>query len=190
VRGWRHDIPIGLLSLFLTQRMVEDPPYLKREQQRVSRTGAGIDYTGFALVAVGIAALQVVLDKGQEADWFASSLITTALIVAVVLLTIWVIWEWHQDNPIVNVRLFRGLNFAAAMVFTFVLGMVLNGTTVLLPLFLQSMLGYDATTVGMALAGGGFIMLLMMPIAGALVSRMDPRIMMGIGFAITSSALY
>ena len=76
------------------------------------------------------------------------------------------------------------------MVFTFVLGMVLNGTTVLLPLFLQSMLGYDATTAGMALAGGGFIMLVMMPIAGTLVSRMDPRIMMGVGFAITSSALY
>ena len=74
------NVPIGILSLFLTQRMVEDPPYLKREQQRVSRTGAGIDYTGFGLVAVGIAALQLVLDKGQEADWFASPLITTSLI--------------------------------------------------------------------------------------------------------------
>jgi DHA2 family multidrug resistance protein len=141
-------------------------------------------------VALGIGALQLVLDKGQESDWFASPLITSALIVAVVLLTIWVIWEWRHDNPIVNVRLFRGRNFAAAMVFTFVLGMVLNGTTVLLPLFLQSMLGYDATTAGMALAGGGFIMLVMMPISGTLVSRMDPRIMMGVGFAITSSALY
>jgi DHA2 family multidrug resistance protein len=184
------NVPVGILSLFLTQRMVEDPPYLQRERQRVTRAGAGIDYTGFALVALGIAALQLVLDKGQESDWFASPLITSSLIVAVVILTIWVIWEWRHDNPIVNVRLFRGRNFAAAMVFTFVLGMVLNGTTVLLPLFLQSMLGYDATTAGMALAGGGFIMLVMMPISGTLVSRMDPRIMMGVGFAITSSALY
>src|SRR3954470_24753133 len=126
------NIPIGILSLFLTHRLVEDPPYLKREQQRVSKTGAGIDYTGFALVAIGIAALQLVLDKGQEADWFASPMITSALIIAVVILTIWVFWEWSHDNPIVNVRLFRGRNFAAAMVFTFVLGMVLNGTTVLL----------------------------------------------------------
>ncbi len=184
------NVPIGILSLFLTQRMVEDPPYLKREQARVSKAGGGIDYTGFALVALGVGALQLVLDKGQEADWFASPLITTALIVAVVVLTIWVIWEWRHANPIVNVRLFRGRNFAAAMTFTFTLGMVLNGTTVLLPQFLQSMLGYDATTAGEALAGGGFIMLVMMPISGMLVSRMDPRLMMGIGFTITSSALY
>jgi DHA2 family multidrug resistance protein len=141
-------------------------------------------------VALGVAALQLVLDKGQESDWFASPLITSALILAVVILTIWVIWEWRHDNPIVNVRLFRGRNFAAAMVFTFVLGMVLNGTTVMLPLFLQSLLGYDATTAGMALAGGGGVMLLMMPVSGILVSRVDPRLMMAFGFAITSSALY
>jgi DHA2 family multidrug resistance protein len=184
------NVPIGILSLFLTSRMVEDPPYLKREQQRARRAGVGIDYTGFALVALGIGALQIVLDKGQEADWFASSAITAAAIVAAVTLVVWVVWEWHHESPIVNVRLFRGRNFATAMLFTFVLGMVLNGTTVLLPQFLQSLLGYDATTAGEALAGGGFIMLIMMPVAGVLVSRVDPRKMMAFGFATTSSALY
>ena len=99
----------------------------------------------------------------------------------------WAIWEWRHDIPIVNVRLFRGRNFATAMLFTFVLGMVLNGTTVLLPQFLQSLLGYDATKAGEALAGGGFIMLIMMPLAGFLVSRVDPRMMMAFGFATTSS---
>jgi DHA2 family multidrug resistance protein len=184
------NVPIGILSLFFTQRMVEDPPYLKREQQRVINAKAGIDYIGFALIALGIGALQLVLDKGQEDDWFASGMITAASIFATVTLVAWAIWEWRQEHPIVNVRLFRGRNFATAMLFTFVLGMVLNGTTVLLPQFLQSLLGYDATTAGEALAGGGFIMLVMMPIAGFLVSRVDPRMMMGFGFATTSSALY
>lgn len=184
------NIPIGILSLFLTHRLVEDPPYLKREQQRFRQSKSNIDYTGFALIALGIGALQLVLDKGQEADWFASRMITGASIFAAATLVTWVIWEWRQENPIVNVRLFRGRNFATAMLFTFVLGTVLNGTTVLLPQFLQSLLGYDATTAGEALAGGGFIMLVMMPLAGFLVSRVDPRMMMGFGFATTSAALY
>jgi DHA2 family multidrug resistance protein len=184
------NVPIGILSLFLTHRMVEDPPYLKREQQRVRHAKSGIDYIGFALVALGIGALQIVLDKGQEDDWFSSGLITGASVFAAVTLVAWAIWEWHQEHPIVNIRLFRGRNFATAMLFTFVLGMVLNGTTVLLPQFLQSLLGYDATKAGEALAGGGFIMMVMMPVAGFLVSRVDPRMMMGFGFATTSAALY
>jgi DHA2 family multidrug resistance protein len=158
--------------------------------QRVSKAGAGIDYVGFGLIALGIGALQFVLDKGQEDDWFASGLIAGCSIFAAVTLVAWAIWEWRQEHPIVNVKLFRGRNFATAMLFTFVLGMVLNGTTVLLPQFLQSLLGYDATTAGEALAGGGFIMLVMMPVAGFLVSRVDPRMMMGFGFATTAAALY
>jgi len=184
------NIPIGILSLFLTYRLVEDPPYLKRLQQQASHSRSYIDYTGFALIALGIGALQLVLDKGQEEDWFASHMITAVTIFAAVTLIVWAIWEWREANPIVNVRLFRGRNFATAMLFTFVLGMVLNGTTVLLPLFLQTLLGYDATKAGEALAGGGFIMLVMMPLSGFFVSRVDPRVMMGCGFAATSAALY
>jgi len=184
------NVPIGILSLFLTQRLVEDPPYLKREQARVREAKSGIDYIGFALVAIGIGALQIVLDKGQAEDWFASSWITATTIFSAITLVIWVMWEWRQENPIVNIRLFKGRNFAAAMLFAFVLGMVLNGTTVLLPQFLQSMMGYDATRAGEALAGGGFIMLIMMPVAGYFVTRVDPRVMMGCGFAATSGALY
>ncbi len=184
------NVPIGIISLFLTQRLVEDPPYLKREQQRVRAAKSSIDYIGFALVAVGIGALQIVLDKGQSEDWFESGWITVTTIFAVITLIIWVRWEWKQENPIVNVRLFKGRNFAAAMLFAFVLGMVLNGTTVLLPQFLQSSLGYDATKAGEALAGGVFIMLVMMPVAGFFVAKVDPRKMMGFGFFVTASALY
>ncbi len=184
------NVPIGIMSLLLTSRLVEDPPYLQQLQRRMSHEKASIDYVGFALIALGIGALQIVLDKGQEVDWFSSNMIIVLSIFAVITLVTWVVWEAQQENPIVNVRLFRGRNFATAMLFTFVLGMVLNGTTVLLPQFLQSVLGYDATTAGEALAGGGFIMLIMMPISGALVARVDPRIMMGFGFATTSTALY
>ena len=184
------NVPIGLLSLFLSHRLVEDPPYLQKEQKRAKETGMGIDYVGFALIALGIGTLQLVLDKGQEEDWFASNMILFASIFAVATLVAWVIWEWRQEHPIVNVKLFQGRNFATAMLFTFVLGMVLNGTTVLLPQFLQSILHYDATKAGEAMAGGGFIMMLMMPLAGFLVSKVDPRMMMGFGFAVTSAALY
>ena len=132
----------------------------------------------------------MVLDKGQEADWFASKLIIAASMFAAVTLVCWAIWEWRHEHPVVNLRLFKGRNFATAMLFTFTLGMVLNGTTVLLPQFLQSMLGYNATTAGEALAGGGFIMLIMMPLSGYFVSRVDPRLMMAAGFATTATALY
>ena len=184
------NVPIGLVSLFLTQRLVEDPPYLARERQRLVDAKSGIDYIGFGLIAVGIGALQMVLDKGQESDWFASKLIVAASLFAAVTLVWWAVWEWRHEHPVVNLRLFRGRNFATAMLFTFTLGMVLNGTTVLLPLFLQSLLGYNATTAGEALAGGGFIMLVMMPLSGFLVSRVDPRGMMAVGFATTAAALY
>jgi DHA2 family multidrug resistance protein len=149
-----------------------------------------VDYIGLGLVAVGIGFLQIVLDKGQEADWFASHWITALLILAIGLLVAWVIWEWRHPNPIVELKLFKNRNFAAASFFMFILGMVLYGTTVLIPQFLQLLLGYSALSAGEALAGGGFIMMLTMPISGMLVSKGDARITMSCGFAVTAVALY
>jgi len=153
--SWRWifyiNLPIGILAVLMIHAFVEDPPYIRN--QRPGR----IDYIGFGLMALGLATLQIVLDKGQEDDWFSSRLITGASIFAAVTLVSWAIWEWHHEHPIVNVRLFRGRNFATAMLFTFVLGMVLNGTTVLLPEFLQSLLGYDATKAGEALDNKAFV---------------------------------
>ncbi|HWB83699.1 MAG TPA: DHA2 family efflux MFS transporter permease subunit [Bryobacteraceae bacterium] len=181
------NVPIGILSLFLTRRLVEDPPYLQKERMRGKFRMDGI---GLGLIVVAIGCLQVVLDKGQEADWFSSTWITVLAVIAVYALFAWVVWEWHHPDPIVDIRLFRNRNFATAMFFSFVLGIVLFGTTVLIPQFLQVLLGYPAVLAGEALAGGGFAMLLMMPIAGSLVSRMDPRAMMALGFAATAGALY
>ena len=189
--SWRWifyiNVPIGIISLLLTSRMVEDPPYLKkiREQGRPK-----IDYMGLSLIVIAVGCLQIVLDKGQESDWFHSTWITTLLIVSVYALFAWVVWEWFHPEPIVDVRLFKNRNFATAMFFTFCLGTVLFGTTVVIPQFLQLLMGYPATKSGEAMAGGGLVMFLMMPIAGQLVSRIDPRAMMMIGFGATAAALY
>jgi DHA2 family multidrug resistance protein len=190
--SWRWifyiNVPVSIISLYLTSRVVEDPPHLKVEQAK--NRGAKIDLTGLGLVGLGVGALQVVLDKGQEKDWFGSPMITGALILAVVVLVAWVIWEWHHPQPIVELRLLKNRNFAAAVFFLFILGMVLYGTTVLLPQFMEVELGYPAVTAGMALAGGGFAMMILMPVVGQLVSRFDPRKAMAFGFAVTAFGLY
>ena len=189
--NWRWifyiNVPIGILSLLLTSRMVEDPPYL----QKIRAQGRPrIDYIGLGLIVIAIGCLQLVLDKGQEADWFNSTWITALLIIALYTFFAWVVWEWFHPEPIVDVRLFRNRNFSTAMFFTFVLGIVLFGTTVVIPQFLQVLMGYPAVKAGEAMAGGGLAMFLMMPIAGQLVSRVDPRAMMATGFLATSAALY
>jgi len=190
--SWRWifyiNVPISILSLYLTQKLVEDPPYLKVEREK--RRGVNIDYVGLGLVSLGVGCLQLVLDKGQEKDWFGSHFITTMLAIAVVALLAWVVWEWRHPHPIVELRLLKKRNFAAAVFFMFVLGMVLYGTTVLIPQYLQLLMGYSAVIAGEALAGGGFIMMLTMPISGALVSRFDARRIMCFGFTVTAVALF
>ncbi len=191
--SWRWifyiNVPIGILSLYLTNKLVEDPPYL-HEQRRKNAAGIKIDYIGLGLIVTGIGCLQIVLDKGQEADWFATPWIAILSAVAVYTLVLWAVWEWHHPNPIVDIRLLRSRNLSTALFFTFILGTVLFGTTVLIPQFLQLILGYPAAKAGEALAGGGLAMMVMMPVAGLLVSRMDPRYMMMIGFSTTAWSLY
>jgi MFS transporter, DHA2 family, multidrug resistance protein len=180
------NLPIGVLSLLLSNRMVEDPPYLKRK--RAERKP--IDTMGLGLVAVGVGCLEFVLDKGQEKDWFGDHTITSTFIFAVACLIFFAWWEWRHPDPIVDVRLLQNRNFGTAVGFQFVLGMVLFSTTVLIPQFLQGLIGYTAERAGMALSAGALVLMLMMPIAGRLVSRLDPRLMVSIGFFATSVALY
>jgi DHA2 family multidrug resistance protein len=189
--SWRWifyiNVPIGIISLLLTNRLVEDPPYLVKER---AKGRPKIDYPGLAMLVLGIGCLQVVLDKGQEKDWFSTTWITVLFVIAIYTLIAWVVWEYYHPSPIVEIRLFRNRNFSVAMFFTFVLGIVLFGTTVVIPQFLQLLLGYPAVKAGEALAGGGFMMLLMMPIAGQLVSRVDQRYMMAFGFVATGLSLF
>jgi DHA2 family multidrug resistance protein len=190
--SWRWifyiNVPVGLLSLFLTQRIVEDPPYI--ESERVKMLKNPIDYMGLGLITVGIGCLQVVLDKGQEDDWFASRFVVSLMIVALVTLIWFVVNEWNHRNPILDIQLLRRRNFATAVVMMFVLGMVLFGTTVLIPQFLQVQLGYTAETAGKALSMGALVLMFMMPVVGQLVSRVDPRYLVAIGFLGTAGALY
>ena len=190
--SWRWifyiNVPVGAVSLFLSQRILEDPPYLLEKIKRGFKKK--IDYVGLLLIMFGLGALQIVFDKGQEEDWFASRFIVSFSFVAVVLLTSFVIWELRHEDPIVDVRLLRKRNFATACFFMFVLGAVLFGTTVIIPQFLQTLMGYSAQQAGMALSPGAFALMIMMPIAGRLVSKVDARYMMACGFLATSLALF
>ncbi len=190
--SWRWifyiNVPISLVSLYMTHRFVEDPPYLRAIQAQ--KKEAAIDYVGLGLVALGVGCLQMTLDKGQEEDWFASHWITAGCIAAGIVLAIWIWWEWRHPHPIVELRLLKRRNFATAMFSMVILGSVLYGTTVLLPEFLENLMGYPAVMAGEALAGAGFLMMVTMPMAGALSGRMDPRILLGCGFAATSLGLY
>jgi DHA2 family multidrug resistance protein len=180
------NVPIGILSLLLTQRIVHDPAYLRK----IVKSNFRVDYAGIGLIVIGVGFLQYVLDKGQENDWFASKAILVSLIIAIVCLLLLVVRELTHENPIMDLRLFSRRNFATAVTFSFVLGMVLNGSTVLLPLFLQNDLGYTAQQAGMALSPGAMILIVMMPIAGILASRFDPRVIIAAGFALTSFGLF
>ena len=181
------NLPVGALSLFLTSRMVEDPPWLKGER----RAGIKIDYIGLALIVLGVAAFQIVLDKGQEDDWFSSTLIRTMFSIGLPTLCAFFLWEWFHPDPIVDVRLLKNRNFGTAVFFSFTLGMVLFGSTVLIPEFLQTSLGYTAERAGMALSPAGFVLMLMMPVAGRITAtKVDPRLLISIGFLGTAFTLH
>jgi DHA2 family multidrug resistance protein len=180
------NVPVGILSLFLTSRLVEDPPYLRGR----SRAGIKIDYIGFALLVFGLGLLQVVMDKGQRDDWFESNFILVSTIVSIACLIAVVIWELRQKDPIVDFGLLRERNFGTASYMMFMLGLVLFGSTVLLPQLMQTLLGYSAKDAGMAISPGGLVIMALMPLVGYLVSKMDSRLLVAFGLAVTSWALY
>ncbi len=180
------NVPVGLLSLFLTSTVVEDPPWLKK----FKGAGIKIDYIGLSLIVLGIGCLQVILDKGQQDDWFGSNFITFFAIIAAAAIVTLVIHEWRTPHPILELKLLKNRNFAATVLFNFVLGAVLFGTTVLIPQFLQVMMGYTAEKAGEVLSPAGFMLMALFPIAGILSTKIDPRYMIAAGFAMTSVALY
>src|SRR5580704_12398211 len=165
------NLPVGILALFLIARLVEDPPWVKRS----SATRFKFDYVGISLLTLGVGALQVMLDKGQEDDWFGSHFITTLAILAAVGLVSFVVWEWFSKHPIVEVQLFRNLNFLAANGMMFVLGILLFSSLVMMPLFLQSLMGYTAEAAGWVLSGGGLLLLFLMPVVGILSAKVQAR---------------
>jgi DHA2 family multidrug resistance protein len=188
--SWRWiffvNIPVGILSLLLTSRLIQDPPDFRRRKLSETR----IDYVGLGFVALGLGCLQIVLDKGQRDDWFESQFITvlTFLSVASLLFVIW--WEWRQKDPIIDLHLFKDRTFAISNSLMFMLGFALLGSTLLLPLFLQTLMGYTAELSGMALSPGGFAIMIMMPLVGWLLSRYDGRYLLLFGLSMLSFSLF
>jgi MFS transporter, DHA2 family, multidrug resistance protein len=180
------NLPIGILTLFLVVKFVEDPPFLKRMSLKEST----VDYVGFGFLAIGIAFLQIVLDKGQEDDWFGSNFIVTLSIISVACLVSLVIWELRVKQPILDVRLFKNLNFATASVMMFMVGAASFSTTVLMPQFLQSLMGYTAQSAGMVLSAAAVILLFELPLVGQLLGRIQARYLMAFGWAALTIAMF
>jgi len=187
------NVPIAILSLVLTSRIVEDPPHIKNEVAEQRKRGLNLDYTGFGLLAIGFGSLQFVLDKGQENDWFGSHLIVTFFFLCGAALLTLIVWEIAQirrgNRPILDLTMFRNRTFCVSWLLMFVLGFTLFGTTVLIPLYVQQLMGYTAEQAGLVISPGGVAILFLMPLVGVLVSRVDNRWLIAFGFAILSAAV-
>ena len=188
------NVPVAIISLFLTNRIVEDPPHIVKEVKEQQKKGLNLDFFGFILLAIGFGSLEFVLDKGQEDDWFGSRIITTFVILCVTSLGTLILWELRQirigHKPILDLTLFRNRNFAVAFLLMFILGFCLFGSTVLIPQFVQGLLGYTAEQAGLVISPGGFGIILLMPLVGFLVGKVDARILVAYGFASCSVALF
>lgn len=176
------NLPVGLASLFLVSMFVDEPKPMREHTAKLRAEGLRIDYIGFAFSALLFACLEVTIDRGQTDDWFASPVITVAAIVGVLSLLALIPWELMQERPIMNLHLFRQRNFSISSLLLLVVGVVLFGTTQFIPQLLQEVLGYTATTAGLALTAGGVVTILGMPMVGILTSRVDVRYLIGFGF--------
>ena len=180
------NIPVGILSLLLTSRLIHDPGYFRRRKLSETR----IDYIGLGFVALGLGTLQVVLDKGQRDDWFDSNFIVTLSLISAAALIFVIIWEWKQKDPIIDLHLFRDRTFGISNLLMFMLGFALLGSTLLLPLLSQTVLGYTAQEAGLALMPGGFMIILLLPLVGFLLSRYTPRWLLLFGLCILAFSLF
>ena len=179
--SWRWifyiNLPVGIASLIMTRMFVFDPSYLKKASQ-------GIDYWGMGMLVVGIGALQFVLDKGQQADWFASTSIVMLSVIAAIALVALVVHQLKSTHPIIDLHLFKDRTYATGVFLMTVLGFVLYGSLVLLPVMLQTLFGYSSLEAGKAMAPRGVGSMLVMPIVGYLTAHIDPRKMLACGLAI------
>jgi DHA2 family multidrug resistance protein len=188
--SWRWifyiNLPVGILAAFLVFRLVEDPPYIRQ----LRGAGVRLDYIGLAFLALGIGALQVVLDKGQEDDWFGSRFIVTLSVIAAISLVCLVTREWWHRNPIMDLRLFKNFNFAAANLMMFMLGIVYFSSLVLMPQLLQTLMGYTAELAGMVLSASGIVLLLAMPVVGQLSARIPAKYLIAFGWLSIAGAMF
>ena len=172
------NIPVGILAFILVTRLVEDPPWIKPDRSKL----LNMDYMGLAFLTLAMGGMQIMLDKGEEQDWFASNFIRFFAVLFVVGMVGLVVWEWRQKDPLINLKLFRFKNFAICCFLMMLVGGVLNANTVLQPQFMQQLLGYNATTAGLALTAGGIALVIVMPLAGFATGKISARTLAVVGF--------
>jgi DHA2 family multidrug resistance protein len=189
--SWRWifyiNVPVGILSLILTNFLVSDPPYMKKSSLKA---GFRIDYIGIGLISLGLGSMQIILDKGQREDWFSSNFIRAFFALMLVGIIAGILWELREKEPVVDLRMLKDRNFAVATIAMFFLGFVMYASTVLIPQLLQQLLGYTAQLAGMALSPGGAVIMCMMPVVGILVSKVDTRILITFGCIVSASSLF
>ena len=182
--SWRWiffiNIPVGILAFFLVTRMVEDPPWIKADPSKLRN----MDYVGLGFLTVAMGGMQIMLDKGEENDWFSSGFIRFFAFLFIAGMVGLVAWEWRQKNPLINLKVFRFKNFAICCFLMMLVGGVLNANTVLQPQFMQQLLGWTATTAGLALTAGGVTLLFMMPLAGYATGKISARTLTVVGFVL------
>jgi DHA2 family multidrug resistance protein len=193
--SWRWvffiNVPIGLLSLLLSSRLVHDPVEFTEESKQARRSGRlRIDYVGIALIAIGFACLEVVLDRSERDDWLESHFIATFLAIAVVAIAIAIWWEWHHDDPVVELTLLRERNFAIANLYYFIFAFGLFGSTVMIPEMLQTLFGYTATNAGLVLGPGAAVITLLAPFVVRIVPRTGAKRMLGVSFTIAALSFF
>ncbi len=180
------NIPVGLLAFALIYLVVEDPPFLRRFKAGAMR----FDTVGFSLLVLGVGALQIFLDKGQEDDWLGSRFITTLIVVSLVSLGSLVVWEWRHRRPIVDIQLFRSFNFSSACTMMFMAGAVAFSSTILMPQFLQMMVGYTAQDAGIIVSVGAGAVLVTLPGIAILTGRLPAKYIIAFGWFISAAGLY
>ena len=187
--SWRWifniNVPVGMLAVALIWFFVQDPDYLERR-----KAGDAVDYVGLALLSVGLGCLQIVLDKGQQDDWFNNEFILALSIIAGVCLTAFLVWELTCDQPVVDLKVFRDRSFAMGNVVMFFGYFAIFGAIVVLPLYLQSLMGYTAFLAGVVLGPGGLIMLLILPVVGKLTQKIDARYILFAGLLVNAFSLF
>ena len=186
--SWRWifliNIPFGVISIFLVQTFVRDPPDFQKNSFK------NIDYMGLGLLALGIGSMQIILDKGQREDWFESAWILLLAVVMTIALAAFFWWEMKNRNPVLQLRLFKDRNLTAGVLLMFVLGFVLYSSLALLPIFVQTLMGYTAMESGLVLTPGGVAVLFLMPFVGRFVGKIDARLMVGTGLLVTAISLF
>ena len=184
------NVPVGIAAFFLVSTFVDEPEAVVKDRMKKLKGGLRIDYIGVALVALGLGFLEIVADRGEREDWFSSPLIVAAAIISVVSLIALFVWEFNHKDPVVDLKLMKSRNFSMTLLVMMITGVILFGSTQLIPQMLQQVLGYSALDAGLALTAGGIGTLIAVPIAGRLTGRIDVRIILITALLVQAAALW